>query len=369
MNRLRTISIKTQVRRLKYFTRFIELLEGNGLRTELLCQRILKWSQENHEDLLSYPSKTGEIVFKPGKVKSQGFQNYLDASIQFKILNEERGFVKVTRLGRVLETLLRLNRENKQVSNEYRLTAAEKNYFLYLILQRDADWFIILQKMLMEKPGEQLYFYIGNFQEFYLNRLKAKLKLVSPIAGIKVNQALQRVMQWRIPNRYCEHIVPSRLNWLLDLGLISEELFFKGKKYKLNHLGETLYKSLRDLDSGMKDIDDAWIYKNMQVLWGLYIESNKLITWARLSNIEKDELLMESIFHARKNFSVLNLPRLSLSQTLLFTSLYLISKHKVQTAFNDIINHIGFEKKIKNVKIGIRRSERPEESYIWITNG
>lgn len=369
MNNLRTITVKTQVRRLKYFSSFVDILKGNGLPKQILSQKALRWSAENHEDLKKYFSPTGEIILKNGKVISRSFQNYLDAAVRFKILYEEGDYIKTTRLGKVLESIRPFSALNGLIPNVFQLTTIEQIFFLYLILYYDADLFLTLQEILLENPGKHLGFYIKNFQEYYLKRLKTKINFVSLVEKAKIAQSIQRVIKWRREKRCCEDIVPSRMNWLLDLNMLVEGLYIEERKYRLNVLGEKMYKSFTNLNGNLKDIDDSWINKEMPQSLGLFFSHDNLTSWDRLSINDKENLLKEPLFYARENFSSLHLPRISLSQVLLFISLYLLSRHKVQVTFNDINEFIGFEKKIKDIKFGIRKAARPEESYLLITNG
>lgn len=61
-----------------------------------------------------------------------------------------------------------------------------------------------------------------DFQDDYLGRLNQRLShtRIDRTLG-EIQDARQRVMEWRAPKRYSEDIVPTRLNWLIDLGLIT----------------------------------------------------------------------------------------------------------------------------------------------------
>jgi len=368
MYKLRTISIKTQVRRLKYFSIFIDFLRENGLQKKILERRMLDWSREKNSDFKKYISQSGEIVLKKSKIKSHSFLNYLEAASKFKLVYEDTEYIKTTRIGKVLEVIKGICEPDKEINNLYTPGISEKLLFLYLILNYDADLIIVIMHMLYENPSEILAFYLKNFQKYFAGRLKEKIKHVSLSESTKVYKALNRVTRWKNPTRNCEDIVPSRLNWLLDLGLLSEELYGKERKYQLNNLGKLLYESFPDVSTQIKDINDVWVNENFSNFLSLYYGDKRVKDWSELGDDEKEKVMIEALFYARKYFSPLALPRLAVVQTFLFTSLFLLSQKQVKIEFGDIAKWIGFERVVNGRRIGLRMAARPEESYLLISN-
>jgi hypothetical protein len=368
MYKLRTLSIKTQVRRLKYFSIFIDFLRESGLQKKILERRMLDWSREKNSDFKKYISQSGEIVLKKPKIKSHSFLNYLEAAVKLKLVYEETEYIKTTRIGKVLEAIRRICEPDKNIDNPHELGTSERLLFLYVILSYDADLFITIMYMLYESPAETLDFYLKSFQKNFLSRLKDKIKHVSPSESTKVNDALNRVNRWRNAIRYSEDIVPSRLNWLLDLGLLSEELYGKERKYQLNNLGKVLYESFPYISTQLKDINDVWVNENFSNFLSLYYGDKKVKDWSQLGDDEKEKVMIEALFYARKHFSPLALPRLAVVQTFLFTSLFLLSQKQVKIEFDDIAEWIGFERIVNGRRIGLRMAARPEESYLLISN-
>lgn len=368
MYKLRTISIKTQVRRLKYFGAFLEVLSEGGLPKTILEQKILKWSSNYKDDFQRYKSSTGEIIRKESKIKSQSFQNYYQSAIKLNLINEVSNYVKPSRIGFVLKTLKKVSQLKYEISNVYDLDYTECIFFIYTILLHDADFLLTVLQMVNDQPGKVLEFYIENFQKYYNSRLKKKVRYLSGPEQTKAIDALNRVMNWRSPKRYCEDLVPPRLNWMLDLNFISDESYIKYKKYELNDLGQRFYCNLPSKDSQIKDIGNSWFKIKLSHLLSCLHDSHEVRIWDDLSSEEKEKAIMESLYHAGKYFSPINIPRLSVSQTFLFITLFLLSQKKIVVEFQDISGWIGFEKIVNNKKIGLRKAARPEESYIVISN-
>jgi hypothetical protein len=68
-------------------------------------------------------------------------------------------------------------------------------------------------------------------------------------------------------------------------------------------------------------------------------------------------------------FNSYGIPRLSVEQTCLFISLYTIEKHSITLDAQEVLDWIGFEKKLGRYNIGYRGASRPGESYLIFTDG
>ena len=99
---LRTISVKTQVRRLRYFQVLMRILESKGYPKEVLARKVINWSEEYHYHFQKYDSPSGEIVPSKTGLVSQSFENYYVAAKNLGLLIEQHGFIIPTRIGEVL---------------------------------------------------------------------------------------------------------------------------------------------------------------------------------------------------------------------------------------------------------------------------
>lgn len=380
MYRLRTISIKTQVRRLKLFTVLLDSVNQRGSQIGFLANKMINWSEAHHNDLESYPSPTGEIikskVSRPRRrtsgvaisAISTSFRNYLEAAQSFQLVDEQLGTISPSRIGSVLKALKKFSHA-RHSPNAYSLTDFEKAFYLYVILKVDADRFLSVVSMLRDMPDKSIHDYLGNFRSAYQERLAKKIKLVKGKEKEKTSDALLRVKNWRSARRYSEDIVPSRINWLIDLGLIDLNSYKARNTIKLNDIGYGVLRYFRiPLDKWYIDIDDEWISTKFASFASKAIAKTNSKTWHELNSTEQNELLEESLKKCYRFFRALTLPRLSIEQTFLFSTIWLLEMHNVVAEFTDIEEWIGFERTIGDMRYGIRKAAREYESYIIISN-
>jgi len=370
LNNFRAISIKTQVRRLRYFQILMRILESKGLPKEVLARKVITWSEEHHSHFELYNSSSGEIVSSKKGRLSQSFENYFIAAKNLGLLIEQHGLVIPTRIGEVLGKLSEMDSGLTKLPNAYGLTVLEKFYFPYLLLSKDFDILITLFEMLSQGYSELPKFY-EDYKTHYSKRLDRKMEFISQQDKSKLFDALQRVQGWKNPKRYSEDIIPSRLNWLIDLGLVDENKFPNEERYVLNGSGIRFFENLPTFPPEMqKEVSPQWLNSNYFGFIGecLKVECENFQRW-NLLNIEgKQSLISEAIDVFLIRFNTFGIPRLSVEQTCLFISLFSLTKRKVIVEFEEILEWIGFEKEIGTLKLGFRGASRPGESYLIVSN-
>lgn len=369
---LRAISIKTQVRRLRYFQVMLKVLSAKGLPKRVLENKIVSWSVDNHVHLEKYISSTGEIVPSMRKQHSHSFENYFQAALNLGLLIEQHGFIIPTRSGEVISKIT-IDNEGLAVSvNSYQLSYIERIYFLHQILSTDFDAFVTVFKMLHEGNKKLQEFYKdSNYKKHYLQRLETKNRYISNSQRNKLLEALRRVKGWRNAERYTEDIVPSRLNWMLDLGFIDQQKYLKNKEYHLNHEGEKAFQFFPRMgDSNFIELQSGWLQKLFfQFVNQISLADIHLNEWAKVSPEQKPQIIMDALDVFMNRFNSFGIPRLSVEQTCLFVSLYVLDKHSIVLETEEILEWIGFEKKLGSYKIGYRGASRPGESYLIVTDG
>ncbi|MEZ4952198.1 MAG: hypothetical protein R2825_01320 [Saprospiraceae bacterium] len=358
MRELKAISVKTQVRRLKYFSVFSEIIGKKGCNIELLRIMVDKWSDDHESDFQSYFSLTGEINQKKlnkatGRYErknkiTQSLKNYLDASKSLFLTSQEKGWIYPSRM----MLILREATQNFNPLNAFALNNVEKVFFLYSLLLHDSDRLLSVYELIRDNPGQSLKEYQKDFKNHYLLFLEKKINQIntSSIVKEKYYEAYKRVKEWRSPERYSEDIVPPRINWWLDLGFINTKLFVENKVIISKHINQD-FCSLEDT-----------YFKNSILL----IEGGNLSLWQNLEEEKKEKLVSFYLIRAKALFGVLNLPRLPLNDTMFFLCFKLFQKESIIADMSEIVNWIGFEKQINGVKLGIRKSGRSYESYLYL---
>lgn len=366
MFQFRVSTIKTQVRRLKYFTVIVNSIGKDGIKKELLQNKILQWNNNNEiENLKEYSG----VISKPSNTLfSQSFNNYLDGALQWELINSEFEQIYFSRSSQVFKALINELDDFKEIKNNFQLNELEKMFYLRIILENDADIFLTVLTMLEKEEKPILDTYLSKFQQYYKDRLINKANKVDSLYKYKISDAINRVNKWKSPKRYSEDLVPSRCNWMLDLGLINENKFLERKEYHLNDLALELKNSVLNIkELGIIDINAEWIETHfIQLINIIYRNDIKSEVWHNIDEDLKIDIFNDILNLLLKYFRVLGMPTLSLEQTMLFSTFYIFYKFNIICEYNDLINWIGNNRIIANRKIGIRKSTRNYESYLYI---
>lgn len=363
----RAITLKTQVRRLRYLQVMCAALRKTGLPTEGLEHQTTRWAAEHSRELTDYLSPSGEIRVGSPENPSQSFRFYYAALLRFELAYEQSGSVSNSRLGAVLKHLPKPS--VPKPGNSFELTVAEKALFLFVIVDRDADYFIAVLEQLMRQPGGVLNEYLSTFQEVYLNRLQIRLSIDrDERTSGPTRDAFQRAMEWRAPKRYSEDIVPPRLNWLIDLGLVLPERFGTSlPTFHLTKAGMKFCEQLSNATSHIEVPDDWW--RNGFARSCEALASTQSIDWSILNVERQTTLFAECIEACHKIFGSALLPRLPAHETFLFSTIYLLISKGVRAEISTLEEWVGYERNLGTTRIGYRKSARRYESYIVVTHG
>ncbi len=370
-NSLLYITIKTQVRRIKYFTVALKYLSHVGLQKQILNEMLLKWSKSNHSSFESYISPSGEISLSEGKTFSNSLKAYYHALKEFNLIIEQGNFVLPTKRGEVLIILLDyIKKESTEDINSYSLNCIEQSYFLTILFESDYDIIFLTLQMLNNFPSRKLDFYLSLFQEAYLKRLEHKLVNYKIVEGSNILETKKRVLSWRSPKRYSEELMPPRLNWLIDLNLVRYRL--NNGYYELTSKGKYFFETITTENSSEReyftyDVDFS-ASSLISIISTIYFNQNGVKKWSNLIEHEKEDYAMEGLAIATKYFCVLGIPRMPANSTILLCSLYLLNKYSVCVNFLEFSSWIGAKRIIKGKHYGFRSAAREGESYIVVTN-
>jgi len=365
------ITVKTQVRRLKYLSISLKYLSHEGLQKQILNEFLLNWSKSNHACFEEYISTSGEITLPEGKAASNSLKAYYHAFKEFNLIIEQGNFVLPTKKGEVLIILLQYlsgPQPSKEI-NTYTLNLIEKSYFLPVLIEADYDIILSVLQLVDNYPNQRLDSYLSYFPTFYLKRLESKLDKGEGIDVSLVLETTKRVSAWRSPKRYSEELVPPRLNWLIDLDLIN--LNAGAGTYSLTAKGRYLYERIAssqfERDNFVFD-QDFWSSSVISIIGLIYFQENNLRLWENLGEFEREKCTHEALSIASKFFFVFGIPRMPAKSTILLTCLYLLNKHSISANFIEIINWIGQSRNLNGKVYGYRKAAREGEEYIIITN-
>lgn len=372
MSELIYISIKTQARRLKYFSIALKLLSKEGLQKQIFSNFLIEWSKQNHSSFLEYKSPSGEIILPEGRVSSNSLNSYYKALVQLDLIIEQGNFIIPTKTADVLNVLsTQYNELKKEGVNSYELNLTEKCFFLSVLIEKDYDIIILVLKMVYEFPANRLDFYLDKFQYKYLERVERKL-LNSKLEDASILiESLQRISSWRQAKKYSEEYVPQRINWLIDLGFLDEDLL-EDKKYKLTKKAKTFLLNLETNSISEREFntfDKQWFYDSFSSsLADLYYNGNEVCKWENIDIEKKNMIIDECLGLSIKQFSVLGIPRAPAKSTLLLSSLIMLTKYFTVANYKEIVKWVEINGRINNRTYLYRGAEREGESYFILNN-
>jgi len=331
-------------------------LSEKGSNQDLVFYKVINWSKLNQDDFNNYKARSGEIIEskKITKTVSNSFKNYIEAAKQFKFIDEQFDQLYPSRTGSVLRLISENN--DASVNNSYELTIYEKIFFLHSLFKKDADYLLTVYYLLRKFPNRELGFYLNKFQDSYRKRLEYKMSVVETNQKDLVKDALLLVNNWRSPKRYSEDIVPPRINWMIDLNLVND---------KGNQIVEKFNDVIDNFDQ--ENLSDDLVLKNyFHISSQLYFNHHEMIEWKELNETRKEKSIAPILNIAVKNFSPLKMPRISVEQTLLFISIMCLTSLNIIVELDELLEWIGYEKRIGSKIYGVRKTARTYESYIYV---
>lgn len=363
----RAITLKTQVRRLRYFQVMCSALRKSGFPIDVLQRISTEWAQDHIDDVKTYVSPSGEIRASTTDKPSQSFRFYYGALVRLGLAHEFSGLVTNSRIGAVLKHLPIGGK--KAGSNPFFLSVGEKALFLFVLIEQDADYFLTVLRQVAMAPGETLAYYQGEFQGAYISRLSSRLSEAHDSRYIgEIQDARQRANDWRAPKRYSEDIVPTRINWLIDLEMVSVgSNRGRAATYNLTAGGDAFRQSMI---AGIEydDVADDW-HQSAFVHTCTQAFKNNAQPWNTISEDARVQYATECLEICRKHFGSSLLPRLPADQTFLYSCLYLLLVRSVAVEVGELKSWIGYERQLGVMRVGYRKSARVYESYVAISHG
>jgi hypothetical protein len=353
----------TKTRRLAYLTAVIAMLGQNSLGERLLLSRIVQWSQEHKRHLASYWVQTGEVT---STRRNSAGARYLNLATNLGLIAPIVGTYRATRIGLVLFALT----EKQGVSqNPFFPTKIEQLFYIYLLLERDADVLLTITDGLLEQPGISLAHLQRTFQEDFLNRISQKIELSrDEILRQHLLERRAEVRGWKKPGRYAEHIVPPRLNWLLDLDILKPGQFGQ-HRYFLAETGHRFLEALPRPENGsFTDVTDEWLASSFWLVAASeLLNIEPLARWSQVDETDRQEICAQLLRETFRAFQHTVVPKVSLTQALLYLSMKLILEHQIGTAPDCLKEWLSSPRVLDGRRYEVRFSPRENASYVIAT--
>lgn len=351
--------VKTKVRRLGYFSALVRLIGPREVNESLALSLLTSWSQDNKGFLREYCDGSGEVTSQAEARK------YLQCATALDLLSKTMGSYRVSRRGHMLYVLLgQLGRTDV---NPFCISKEEKVFYTYHLLSLDADVLLLVLDSVKHLQAPRLSDLQNNFRDAYIRRLTAKMASTSNEAVLEVLLERRNIAEhvWKNPKRYAEHIIPSRANWLLDLGIL-EPAQFRKHRYSLTNAGQGLARSLVHVVDGYhSDVTDDWLQeKFFSEAVPALLENTVFVHW---DNVDKGELIKRIGFHleaAFRAFQMAGVEAIALYEGIRYVCMRLATHDSMLINEANLMRIVGESIEINGKRYEVRKLPRTNESFL-----
>lgn len=354
------------VRRLRYLSQILRLVEGHPLNKDVLAIKLRDWSSMHAKHLENYRYNTGAAHSSQKTRMTLLAANYLDLADKFGLVSKISDVYQLTRTGRVLLNLL--NDHPNEESNLFYLHEDERIFYIYQILQQDADILLSIVNMIQSPENASLKNLQKGFQQAFLNRLKAKISTSSQeyITNQLHDRQIEIMTEWKNPTGYAAYIIPPRLHWLLDLGLLDSNTEKNSFIYQLTDVGQKLIETFPKLkDSSIPDVPDSWFNTDFfSKVCPLIIPDSDFRQWQNIDDKVRQKVCEKYIPAVFNKFQKTNIPKISLTQGVMYLCIRLATELHILTNIGELIEWFQKPRIFKNYKYEARISARENESYL-----
>ena len=354
------------VRRLRYVSQTLRLAGQRPLNKDALVAKLRDWSSTHNDNLGNYKYKTGAAHSIQKKGMTSLASNYLDLTVKFGLLSKISNVYQPTRIGRVLLSLL--NDKPNEELNPFCLHQDERIFYIYQILQQDADILLTVVNMvqLLENPNHKNL--QKDFQQTFLDRLKAKISTSSQehVTRHLYDRRVEVTTEWKKPEGYAAYIVPPRLHWLLDLGLLSSTKEKNNFIYQLTETGQRLVKEILPTlpNSDVLDVTDSWFNTQFfSKVSPLIITATDFRQWQNVDDKVRQEACEKYLPVAFDKFRKTSIPKISLTQGVMYLCIRFATELHLLTNVQELIQWFQKPRKLGNYRYEVRTSARENEAY------
>lgn len=364
------LELNTQVRRLSIVSALIRLLGHEALSEKILLSRLFRWSKLQEEEGADYRQATGKVTIK-GIFKPAAARRYLSFAQAIGLIVKVSGAYRATRLGLVLYPFLDEN------SRTIALSIPGKLFFGYILLSYDSDILLTIVAQLLDKPQLKIVEYQREFREYHVNRLNHRIEAST---DDRIRQALlerrTQILGWKKPQEYPEHIVPPRLNWLCDLGLVIDwkpagKLQESTRRFRLTSAGERFFTQLPLLGQRDHEYDATpeWLQCSY---FSHFAECIDIPSAQGLSAEDQDSLLSKYVdiaFHEFRREIAVQVPLL---QVILHTVLNICLHENTAVDYDDVVTWLTSDRAVSPgngyLRYLVSSASRENEAFVLLSH-
>jgi len=338
------LTTNTKTRRLGYlklFNRFIQI--ENKIPESKINKKFekLSTSEKVENQLVGYKDNKGRIKNTKSGISAKPYitlAENLELLTKINNIYSEGKRMKVYRL---------VNQKigGDECQNIFDLSYFDRIFFVERILEEDFLYLSLLLELLFVKESasyDELKFSfqskIINRLNYYLNELLLKEKVKRQIQIIR-----KRVLSWKKPEVYLEHVIMPRINWLIDLGFVNVNR--ENKKFEISKVGESFMTHI----CSWYDIESAFIINPNEYLKRFIQHS---FNYSNVNAFKINKLDVESLnsyidFYINESFEAFKTlapNRTTLSQAVNYTKYMVNINCGVPVEYQYIVNYLKNKK-------------------------
>lgn len=353
------------VRRLRYLSQILQFVGARPLNEDVLVAKLRRWGNTHANSLENYKYNTGTVHSLNKKGSTLLSTSYLDTAVKFGLLSKISNVYQLTRTGRVLLSLFN-DKPNREL-NSFCLDQDERIFYIYQILQQDADILLTIVNMIQSPENSSLKNLQKNFQKTFLERIKTKILASSQehITNRLHDRQIEITTEWKKPESYAAYIVPPRLHWLLDLGVLDSKKQKNSFIYELTDVGQNLIETFPKLkDSNIRDVPDTWFNTDFfSKVCPLIIPDSDFRQWQDIDDKVRQEACEKYMPAAFDKFRRSSVPKISLTQGAIYLCIRFVTDLNLLTNVQELIQWFQKPRKLENYRYEVRTSARENEAY------
>lgn len=328
---------------------------------KLIRELLTKWSLEQELKNNDYKNIKGKITDN-GKETST-LRYYLELTGSLGLTSHFNNFFSNTNISYVFLHFLK----EKNPDSSFNLDISEKVFYLFQLFYIDADGILLTLTTLKEAEKKSQSELQKKCKEVLNRRLLAKQEMAPPITKITISEKYRIInFVWKKPEKYAEHIISPRLEWLSSLGLVNILRSGTITSYSFTDIGLLFFEAVPvlSIDSSVKDINDGWIFNDLFVhIEQLYFSELKSV-FPQNEPSNKKDLVKKSLQKAIAVVKSSSSFRFPLLDTLLFICMDNILSKKAFLKFSDVISEFSDGLIIEGKQYFLKEAARINESYI-----
>jgi len=352
-------SLHTTVRSLEICSEIIRVIGKDQTPREILQKQIFNWSNKIENIYAGYRNLKGKLT--KDQKPTTAFIHYVDFLNNINLISKLNDNYRNTKYGMLLNYL---NKEKDEMT--FRLTKEEKLFYLLILFKIDSDGLLTALNLIIEPLPSQKKI-LEKFYNVFTNRLETKLKYSNNFGKIEIEEKLRNIsVNWNNIQKYSEHIIPPRLEWLSSLELINIKRNSSETGYSVTEKGREFYRQIPILENQVNDLNTFWYNNHAITTFSNIIWDTDLVAWNKFHDSNKDNYFKIVLYKAVDIYGKDGAMRMSLNITFLFIILELIKNYKI------IIEFVEIEKMLSPIFItekfifSLHKAARETESYISI---